>query len=245
MMPTQPISELVWTPEMVRRFWAYESSRPENFFSFQVGSVLVRRFRKYLAGDVVDYGAGGGYLIEDLLGRGTRCAAVEADATEINRRFAGIPRFLGARSFNNLADWQGRFDVAFLVEVVEHLYDKELSDCLLSVHDLLKPHGLLIVTTPNNERRSDHFICSPESGRLFHRFQHVRSWTPVSLSDALTQSGFKTVQTGTTDFGASLFALRRTNGIGFRLARAIAKNIWRREPHLFAIAHATVGDTSC
>jgi len=140
-MSIEPEVELVWTPEMVRRFWAYESKHPENFFSYQVSSVLVRRFRKHLSGEIVDYGAGGGHLLEDLLSCGFHCAAVESSANELNLLFAGNPLFLGARSFSDLAGWQGKFTTAFLVEVVEHLYDKELMECLSSIHALLKPGG--------------------------------------------------------------------------------------------------------
>src|SRR5262245_55234220 len=138
-MSVEPEVELVWTPEMVRRFWAYESKHPENFFSYQVSSVLVRRFRKHLSGEIIDYGAGGGHLVEDLLHCGYRCGAVESNASELNFRFAENRFFLGARSFSDLAGWQGKFSTALLIEVVEHLYDKELADCLSSIHALLKP----------------------------------------------------------------------------------------------------------
>jgi 2-polyprenyl-3-methyl-5-hydroxy-6-metoxy-1,4-benzoquinol methylase len=190
-------SELLWTREMVRRFWTYERRRPENFFSFQVGDVVTRRFRRYLRGRVVDYGAGAGFLVEELLAAGVQCGAVEFGeraAQELGNRFDAQNGFLGAHDSVDLAEWKGSFDGAFLVEVIEHLYEEDLQKCLSAVRSLLKPDGWFIVTTPNEEDRSKNFICSPESGLLFHRFQHVRSWSAQSLGAYLRQMALKSMQ---------------------------------------------------
>jgi 2-polyprenyl-3-methyl-5-hydroxy-6-metoxy-1,4-benzoquinol methylase len=231
--------ELVWTRDMVHRFWAFERRRPENYFAFQVGGVLARRFRRHLRGRVVDYGAGTGFLLEELLAAGVQCAAVEfgehATAALANQ-FAGRSGFLGARSSENLGEWKGTFDAAFLLEVVEHLYDEDLRECLSGVRSLLKPDGLLIVTTPNEEDRSKSFISSPESGLLFHRFQHVRSWSVETLSAALTANGFAVTEIGATDFAAHPAALKRTMALPLRLARSAATRLLKRTPHLYAVA---------
>jgi 2-polyprenyl-3-methyl-5-hydroxy-6-metoxy-1,4-benzoquinol methylase len=233
-------AELTWTREMVTRFWDYERRHPENFFSFQVGAVIARKFQKHFPteADVVDYGAGRGFLIEDLLAKGMRCGAVEFGdeaVSELNQRFRQEPLFLGARSHETPDDWRGKFDGAFLLEVVEHLYDPELVTALSAVHELLKPGGVLIVTTPNEEDRSKSFVCSPESGLLFHRFQHVRSWSAASLSSFLEGQGFTCLETGATDFGASTLALRRTVSWPLRLARSLAKHVLGQRPHLYAV----------
>jgi|NGEPerStandDraft_6_1074524.scaffolds.fasta_scaffold12785_3 2-polyprenyl-3-methyl-5-hydroxy-6-metoxy-1,4-benzoquinol methylase len=234
------LKELIWTREMVTRFWNFERTRPENFFSFQVGAVVARKFRKYFLSDadIVDYGAGTGFLVEDLLASGIRCGAVEFgnDAVaELNGQFRDHPLFLGAQSFEALDAWREKFDGVFLVEVIEHLYDNELSTALVCIRDLLKPGGVLIVTTPNEEDRSKNFICSPESGLLFHHFQHVRSWSAASLRAALESHGYSCIETGTADFTASTLALRRTTPLPKRILRSIAKHFMPRRPHLYAV----------
>jgi 2-polyprenyl-3-methyl-5-hydroxy-6-metoxy-1,4-benzoquinol methylase len=232
-------SELVWTREMIRRFWDYEKTRPENYFSFQVGRVITRRFRSQLVGRVVDYGAGTGFLLEELLAAGVQCGAVEFGddvVNDLSNRFATRKGFLGARNNEDLAQWNGTFDAAFLLEVVEHLYEEDLQDCLSTVRSLLKPGGSLIVTTPNEEDRSKSFICSPESGLLFHRFQHVRSWSEVSLGNMLATSGFRVSQIGTTDFSSHPLAYRRTMSFPVRVARSAAKQLMKQTPHLYAVA---------
>ncbi len=217
-----------------------QRTRPENYFSFQVGRVLTHKFGKYIrhAKRIVDYGAGGGHLLDDLLYAGAQVGAVEfsrKSLAELDRKFYGKLGFIGARSPDTLDDFLDSFDAAFLIEVVQHLYDNELVRCLSQVRSLLKESGVLIVTTPNEEDRSKQFILSPESGLLFHRFQHVRSWSATSLAATLEAHGFRCIETGSTDFGASVHALRRTKSLPFRFARFIAKYALHEKPHLYAV----------
>ena len=96
--------------------------------------------------------------------------------------------------------WPPGFDVAFLIEVIEHLYDAELDRTLSLLRDLIRPGGSLIATTPNDEDRAPSLIRSPESGRLFHRWQHVRSWSRQSLSQLLAGAGFDPIEIAETNF---------------------------------------------
>jgi len=107
---------------------------------------------------------------------------------------------------------------------------------LSDVHALLRPGGVLIVTTPNDEDRSKQFICSPESGRLFHRVQHVRSWDRISLASSLAGHGFQIIEIAAIDFGAHIAAHKRSLGLLYRLSRCIAKNLIQEKPHLYAVA---------
>lgn len=202
-------------------FWADQRTRPHEYFSFQVGRVLVRRFWPYLRGRIVlDYGAGLGYLVHEMLDAGVMCAAVEAyDLPHPWNKW----NFLGTRHIDQLADWRESFHTAFLVEVIEHLHDEELERCLANVHYLLKPEGYLIVTTPNQEDIAE---GSP----------HVRSWDTLSLCNHLRADGFSVREVGVTDFGASIHAHYRTKSLPVRLARTIALSLLRRTPHLYAVA---------
>ena len=245
MSEAPPPEELTWTPRMIARYWDYESRFPENFFTYQVDRALVRHFRGYLNGTkkIVDYGAGAGFLIEELLHENRQCAAIEfaPDAERlIEAKFQGNPHFFGVCLIDDLQGWNGQFDIAFLTEVVEHLYDADLDRCLSCIRDLLVPGGLLILTTPNDEDRSKSMIMNPETGRVFHRWQHLRSWTLLTLQDMLQTRGFSPIEIGSTDFGASIHAMRRSHPLPIRIARAMAKQamlfLGQKPPHLFAVA---------
>jgi SAM-dependent methyltransferase len=182
--------------------------------------------------------------MDDMLSEGISCAGVEFTSDFVARltaSFDGRQGFLGVRVPDDCSDWRGAFDAIFLVEVVEHLYDDDLQKTLTSIHDLLSPGGVLIVTTPNAENRSKNFLCSPESGRLFHRFQHVRSWNRESLASLLARHDFAVTEVGETDFSAHMLALGRTRPFFYRFLRAIAKKLNTEAPHLYAIAARAEG----
>ena len=139
------------------------------------------------------------------------------------------------------ADDAGRkneqFDLIISVEVVEHLYDDVLAGMLADVYARLKPGGAAIFTTPNQEDLSRNMVMSPETGRLFHRWQHVRSWTPDGLAEMVSRAGFDKVET------------LETNLVRFQppglipILKSMLKNILYPQPakpHLVCIAHRPV-----
>lgn len=226
--------ELNWTPEMIQRFWA--SAPKQDYFSYQVGRVIVNRFRKYLGGRTVDYGAGKGHLIDELLRIGQECCAVEFDVAELYAEYGHKRNFMGAASPGSLQPWSNLFDSAFLVEVIEHLYDSDLNWALTHIHMLLKPDGYLIITTPNNEDRSKNMLTDTATGLRYHKYQHVRSWSEVTLPMTLADHHFDVVECGTCDFAASIHAHHRTKTFGERLIRTAALKLLGRRPHLYCIA---------
>src|SRR4051794_15573867 len=242
--------ELIWTPQMIARFWNFESRRPQNFFTYQVGAALIHYFRQHIksASRIVDYGAGPGFLVEDIIASGYQCAAIEfaPDAVQsLSSKLAGNSRFLGAYHIDEISGLDGRFDLAFVIEVVEHLYDDDLDVCLNAVCRLLARGGLLIVTTPNNEDRSQSFIMNPETGKVFHRWQHVRSWSAATLQREICRRGFECVEIGTTDLGASIKAARRNFPWPVRLVRSVLKRLYlllrpERAPHLYMVARKII-----
>ena len=184
-----PIEEITWTPQMIARYWDYESRFQENFFTYNVGRVLVKHFRRSLnkPKKIIDYGAGAGVLIEELLHENRQCAAIEfapGAAKSIKSKFQGNPNFLGVRLVGELQEWHGQFDVAFLTEVVEHLYDADLDRCLSCIRDLLVPGGMLILTTPNDEDRTKSMLIESGNGPC------LSSLAACALMDAPYLEGF-------------------------------------------------------
>jgi len=183
-----PVRRLTWTPELVERFWAGVSQTrlSEYSFSRQAGKSLMIAVEHHLSHDarVLDYGAGDGELVELLLDRGYRVAAYEPSTSRgdrLLRLVGGQQRFLGV--LDGKAKQQ--FDVVFMIEVIEHILDQDLDDALQRMRDLLKNGGTLIVTTPNNEDLELGMVYCPVSNMLFHRWQHVRSFTAESLTALL------------------------------------------------------------
>lgn len=155
-------------------------------------------------GRVLDFGAGDGDLIELMCARGLRVAAYEPskNRTEtLKERLRSQKNFLGAINLTS----KESFDVVMLVEVIEHILDEYLDDTLKLLARFTKPGGILIVTTPNNEDLDLGMTYCPVSNTLFHRWQHVRSFTPDSLVSLLAGYGFEAIATHQLEFRNDLF----------------------------------------
>lgn len=85
------------------------------------------------------------------------------------------------------------YSAACVVDTIEHLPDDELRPLMATLYRVLREGGTLIIVTPNQEKlRIGETVC-PDCGSMFHRVQHVRSWTAGSLSAFLSACGFETV----------------------------------------------------
>jgi 2-polyprenyl-3-methyl-5-hydroxy-6-metoxy-1,4-benzoquinol methylase len=215
-------SQIVWTPELVEKFWAHYLGSPDLYFSYSKGADVVFRSGKYLVpgAKALDYGCGTGYLLPHLLNRG--CEVWGADLSdkvvdEVSNQIRSNPRFHGVFSVDRLQ--KQRFDVVTLLEVVEHLEDDILAKIASDIHDLLAPGGVVLVTTPNNERLEDNIVYCPISDVTFHRWQHVRTWTKTSVSAYFERAGFETVSVDEVNFRDA----RDTSSILRRAARTIIR----------------------
>jgi len=110
--------------------------------------------------------------------------------------------FLGFATIDDLLGDSRRFDAVFLLEVIEHLDDQWLDTTLKQARALLKENGLLVVTTPNEERLEDSMVYCPVSNVIFHRWQHMRSWSSTTLLNCLSAQGFRDIQIETRTFAA-------------------------------------------
>ena len=126
----------------------------------------------------------------------------DASIKKINKTFRNHPLFSKAVLASNEIEMKkihNNVDFIFCCEVIEHLYDKNLSKLLKSAKNLISDKGLILFTTPNNEDLTKSLICNPIDGSLFHRWQHVRSWNRDSLTKKLTQFGFKVIDINETN----------------------------------------------
>jgi len=234
--------EVAWTPEQVRRFWAYLSSSPQAgraYFSSHSGDAIIAFAERYvpLAGRrVVDYGCGPGFLLERLLERGIRAEGLEfspESVDQVRKRCGDHPLFGGitlAERLPSPIENQG-VDVAFLVEVIEHLPSEELGKTLNDIRRILSVGGFLIATTPHNEDLEIVKTICPDCGCTFHPWQHVNSFTTAYMMNLLRDHGMQAVVCTATTFGGKgpsrfLRLLRQS----FSKDRLLAS-----EPHLIYI----------
>lgn len=201
---------------MVARYWDWQSSKPDDYFSERYGWNIVGRVRShFLPGEILDYGCGTGGLIGPLLGTGQKVLGVDISQDSlraVNARFGNQPNFLGTNKPEELIALDKKFPTAILSEVVEHLEEDALDEVFSDLRELIGRNGVLIVTTPNNENLADSEIYCPACDHTFHRWQHVRAWTPPSLRAYVESQGFSVERVVETSFSLPSGLLGATKG---------------------------------
>lgn len=213
---------LRWTAEHIRRFWdwyAQHSSLRDEYFSRSVGHSMLDEVRRHIpiSGLVVDLGAGPGFITEHLLAAGHQTIAIDSSSASVEalqQRFAGHPQFRGAQvSEGRIPLEDATADVVLLIETIEHIEVAESLALLSDVHRVLRPNGHLVMTTPNHENLTQNEVMCPDCGCVFHRMQHVRSFSPEELAAVAEQASFRTLTVRATYFSPLRGLHRRLEGV--------------------------------
>jgi 2-polyprenyl-3-methyl-5-hydroxy-6-metoxy-1,4-benzoquinol methylase len=188
-----------WTPERVQKFWTAVSSSPlaDIGFSRQAGRQLFELIKPYLPekGAIIDYGAGPGYFSRILLDAGYRVGIYEPSGS--------LPSDLVEDSRVSIltsGEMNAEFDALVCLETIEHILDEEFDDFLDRINGFLRPGGVLILSTPNDEDLARSAVYCVDADAFFHPWQHVRSFTVTKLISLLEESGFHKRAVGLADF---------------------------------------------
>ena len=203
--PSFHVHSIDWNREKTGRFWNWWSMRAErtSYFSRQAGEAVLAFVEERLALSstrVLDYGCGTGHFTRKLLDRGARTQAVDFSTDSVAQtrvRVGNDPCFDGAVVADGLPLPlpDAGFDVVFALEVIEHLLPADRDPTLAELARLTRLGGHVIITTPNQEDLAAGEQMCPECGCVFHRMQHVSSWSARSLSETMLRHGFATVET--------------------------------------------------
>jgi SAM-dependent methyltransferase len=199
------VKRIQWTPLLVNKFWDGVAQTELDSLSFGkvAGPQFLELVNDYLVQGrtYLDFGAGSGHMLSLLLDRGLSAAGFEPSTDRqalLLEKIGQHKNFLGVKG----ADSNEQFDVVLLMEVVEHVLDEDFSSVLARVASFVKPGGYLVVSTPNNENLDHSSVYCPVSDSFFHPWQHVRSFTPLQLSECFRKIGFSTDFLATVDFSA-------------------------------------------
>lgn len=230
--------EVDWTKEKISKFWDYfvdNHGLRELSFARETGPSIIKLVRKYIKnnGKNLDYGCGGGYLIEYLIKEGINCEGLDASKDSVEKtkkrlenkeNFEGA--FLSEGNINKKIE-DNSYDFIFLIETIEHLIPDDRKEILEDIFRILKPGGYIFISTPNKEKLDKYKVICPDCGAIFHRVQHVNSYTPDNLSELMNGFGFHkefcygTLLTPKTNF---------LNSLKFRIKKILSKNKFK--PHL-------------
>jgi 2-polyprenyl-3-methyl-5-hydroxy-6-metoxy-1,4-benzoquinol methylase len=238
MTATSGYRPLAWNDDLAGRYWRWQSHFPEQYFTRNFGRLIARRLRPLLQGrrKILDFGCGVGYLVPHLAALGLEVTAAdhsEAAVAATNARNVGIAGFSGAASPEALVASGRRFDAIVSIEVIEHLSDQHLAAFFAAFSKLLAPGGVVVITTPNEENlRACETYC-PCCDHVFHRWQHLRSWSSRSLGEIVAANGLVVTRCFAIDF-----ARRPLHDLSGSAKRLVKRVIGRKvsDPHLVCIA---------
>jgi SAM-dependent methyltransferase len=187
---------------------------PSNYYSFSETTNpnrLVRAVRAWMArrkgstymamvrapeADVVDIGCGDGRLLDVLKAScpaGWKYHGVDWSEQAIERvRRKGYDGRSGDVSRLDLADWDGKFDLALMHQLIEHVRDPR--ELLAKVRRLLKPGGVLSVETPDIDAW-DFRLLSRRYWAGYHIPRHFYIFDKKNFSELAREVGFEVIGT--------------------------------------------------
>lgn len=231
--------QLPWDDETVTRFWRWQSQFPEEYFTNQFGERIANTLARWLEGgrnSVLDYGCGLGFLPRYLAALGCKVWATDFSNEAVaitNRRNDGVVGFEGADTVETMRGRGQRFSRIVSIEVIEHLDDRHMGSFFEAIRAMLASDGLVIITTPNEERLERSQIYCPCCDHVFHRYQHMRSFSAATLAQVVRVHGLEPIKTFTKDFSRQPWWHPKQI---VRDLITIISGVSRQQPHLVCIA---------
>ena len=183
---------------------------------------------------LLDIGAGAGLFLHAAERDGWQVQGVEiaSRGVEFARSRLGLDMIQGRMTEIDLPD--GRYDVVMMQETIEHLLDPQA--VLKEVHRVLRPGGILSITTPNLNSLAYTLIGREWS--VLSPGEHLFHFTPQTLFAMLEQTGFVNLSVCTTGVLDANQVHDRT--LRVRMAQPLVRWLMRFHQR---IARKALGDT--
>lgn len=154
---------------------------------FQKAANLIERYKK--RGRLLDVGAGFGFFLSEMRGRGWEVVGVEISrkAMDYAKDVLGLTLHLGP--LEKVGFPESDFDVVSGFYVIEHLPDPMafLKEC----YRILKPGGLLLLRYPHTTPVKNLLRFFGIENRLYDLPAHLSDFSPEMIQQCLEKAGFK------------------------------------------------------
>lgn len=160
------------------------------------------------AGRLLDVGCGGGRFLNRMKKRGWQVEGIDFDAQATQRTAARYGIRVHTGDLAQCVLPPDSFDAITMSQTIEHLYDPAatLAECLR----ILKPGGLLVMTTPNVES-----IGAGEFGAFWRGWEaprHLHLFSVESLRRLAQRAGFEIAEARTCSAGSAVvYRVSRAN----------------------------------
>jgi 2-polyprenyl-3-methyl-5-hydroxy-6-metoxy-1,4-benzoquinol methylase len=207
--------EINWDSEKISNYWDYISSNKNyetEYFTKKYGSSVARDLLKNFdprGKSILDFGCGPGYLFDELNKQCDKFKYTGMDFSEnsinlLKEKYQNNKNFEDAIHIRpEQLPYKKKYDCIVCCEVIEHLDDEFLSKLTEFFLALLKPGGILYITTPNDENLDASKSMCPNCGCIYHLWQHMRSWSKFSITNYFESNSFKTIKVRVLNFDNS------------------------------------------
>lgn len=146
------------------------------------------------ARDVLDAGCGKGHFVKELVGAGYSVVGVDVSEAALSHARKANPGCVFHQRPLDLPPWpfaDESFDAVWAGEVVEHLFG--IGEFFQEAHRVLRPNGLLILTTPYHGLLKNLAIVFWSFDNHFNDFDggHIRFFTYRLLRRLAGRAGFR------------------------------------------------------
>ena len=161
-------------------------------------------------GPILDLGAGWGLLVELFRRWNIDCIGIEGSSYAVKMASERSPRIdMRCQPLSEKMPFDdGHFGTVIMNQVIEHLEPVVALHCIEEAYRVLKPGGMLYVTSPSRFNKSE---CLADS-------THINMYSPQELKGLLKSVGFERFIEKNT-----ALAFLGTNKIGSRLMQLIYK----------------------
>lgn len=129
---------------------------------------------------LLDVGCGVGYYLKDAIDEGFDAYGIDISEYAINNP---LPEVVGKTRLGGITDipfGPDQFDVITAFDVIEHIHPRDTEKALIELYRVLKPDGILILTTP-----------SGFYGEWVKDLTHINVRPPKYWKIMFTKAGFK------------------------------------------------------
>ncbi len=146
---------------------------------------IIKKFNS--SANILELGCGPGYLLQYLKSKGfNNCFGIDLSSEQIEIANSKGNSVIQGDAIEFLKAHQKTYDLIFAFDFIEHFTKDELIELSNLIYDSLNQGGIFIIRTPNGQGI---FAGTVIYGDLTHQ----TIFTPNSLIQLLSQSGFKEV----------------------------------------------------
>lgn len=159
---------------------------PDSFFGMEYTGyrqIVLDMMKDTHSLDCIDIGCGDGRMCYDLVNLGHNVVGIDYSirALEYARCFVPKAEFYECDLTKETFPFKDRlFDVALMVEVIEHVEPKYHKRILSDIKDRLKKNGFLIITVPSKRLPQD-------------KRKHYKHFSLEEIRSLLDEAGFETI----------------------------------------------------